>query len=78
MLTAVVQFLVAGVVSTFAGRTLSGTSEGVGTAAQFFYPKGLVVDTAGNVYVGDSSNYNIRKITAAGWKVNAMQVSRCR
>lgn len=52
--------------TTFAGYTGSGTGDGVGGAAQFLNPEGIAVDAAGNVYVVDSGNFTIRKITSAG------------
>lgn len=56
----------AGVVSTLAGTGSSGSTDGSGTAASFSSPAGVAVDTAGNVYVADSLNSRIRKITSAG------------
>ncbi len=57
----------AGVVTTLAGQAGNpGRANGVGTAAQFYQPWGLAVDNAGNVYVGDSWNQAIRKVTPAG------------
>jgi sugar lactone lactonase YvrE len=56
-----------GVVSTFAGLARnSGSADGTGSAARFFQPAGVAVDGSGNVYVADSGNYTIRKITSAG------------
>lgn len=58
-----------GTVTTFAGssgRSGSGSSDGVGTAARFNSPQGVCVDSSGNVYVADSGNSTIRKITPAG------------
>jgi serine/threonine-protein kinase len=53
-------------VITLAGGSASGTASGstneVGTAALFFNPTGVAVDTSGNVYVADSSNNKIRLI----------------
>src|SRR5215472_4155531 len=49
-----------------------GSADGTGTEAQFGEDwdegglKGLAVDSAGNVYVVDSGNLTIRKITSAG------------
>jgi DNA-binding beta-propeller fold protein YncE len=56
-----------GVVTTFAGAAGAwGSTDGTGAAARFNYPNSLVVDMAGNVYVADTSNSAIRKITATG------------
>ena len=55
-----------GVVSTLAGTGQSGAVNGPGNTATFNSPAGLAVDTQGNVYVADSGNLLIRKITAAG------------
>lgn len=59
----------AGVVSTLAGNPLpggQGYADGVGSAARFFTPRDLAVDAAGNVYVADSFNSAVRKITPSG------------
>jgi len=55
-----------GVVSTFAGTT-TGYTDSTGNAAQFNIPIGICVDAAGNVYVADSGNNKIRKITPTGY-----------
>ena len=54
-----------GVVSTLAGSA-SGYANGVGAAAQFFQPSGVAVDSSGNVYVADTNNHRIRKVTPGG------------
>ena len=54
-----------GVVSTLAGST-AGFEDGTVTNALFNYPKGVAVDKDDNVYVADSSNHRIRKITPDG------------
>lgn len=57
----------AGVVSTFAGAAgVFGSADGVGAAASFWAPSGLAIDGLGNLYVVDSGNYTVRKITPAG------------
>jgi hypothetical protein len=56
-----------GVVTTFAGSAGNpGPDDGTGSAARFNLPRGVAVDSAGNVYVADSRNHTIRKITASG------------
>ena len=56
----------AGVVSTVAGSPgLTGTANGTGASARFNTPAGITVDPAGNLYVADSANHAIRKITPA-------------
>jgi sugar lactone lactonase YvrE len=55
----------AGDVTTLAGRDY-GFVDDTGTAAEFRYPTGVAVDSSGNVYVADSRNHAIRKISPAG------------
>ncbi len=56
-----------GSVSTFAGRAgLAGNTDGTGAAARFSSPMGLALDATGNLYVADSGNHAVRKISAAG------------
>jgi len=60
----------AGAVTTFAGSPgMSGSADGNGSAARFNLPTALATDQTpqpGNVYVADSLNYTIRRITASG------------
>lgn len=56
-----------GVATTLAGTAGSAAStDGTGSAAGFSSPKGVAVDSVGNVYVADAGNHVIRKVTSAG------------
>jgi sugar lactone lactonase YvrE len=58
-----------GVVTTLAGGATqydSGYQDGTGSAALFNNPLDLACDQSGNVYVADTNNYLIRKVTSAG------------
>jgi sugar lactone lactonase YvrE len=52
--------------STLAGHGGPGTADGVGAAAGFNRPLGVAVDSAGAIYVADSGNHTVRKITQTG------------
>jgi sugar lactone lactonase YvrE len=55
-----------GVETVLAGSGTAGSQNGTGTGATFNAPKGMTIDTAGNLYVADTGNNEIRKITPAG------------
>lgn len=56
-----------GVYSIIAGQAgSSGTDDGTGTAAKFNFPAGITIDANGNLYVTETFNNRIRKITQAG------------
>ncbi len=58
--------IIGGNTITLAGDTL-GYRDGPGTIALFNRPIGICTDSAGNVYVADTYNNAIRKITPAGF-----------
>lgn len=57
-----------GVVTTVAGSTLGfgGALDGNGTSATFNRPSGVALDTSGNIFVADTVNNTIRRISTAG------------
>ena len=57
-----------GVITTVAGNGVSDYSgdDGVATAAQLYYPYGVTVDGAGNLYIADRNNHRIRKVDTSG------------
>jgi sugar lactone lactonase YvrE len=56
-----------GDVSVFAGLSgVAGSVDGAGSAANFNSPKGIAVDSVGNLYVADYFNRTIRKISPTG------------
>ena len=57
----------AGVVTTLAGLAYQdGNTDGTNDTARFRWPEGLAVDKAGNIFVADTANCTIRKVTPAG------------
>jgi len=57
-----------GIISTIAGTGVAGyNADGIqATTADLNTPWGLAVDSSGNVYVADSDNHRIRKVTVGG------------
>lgn len=58
----------AGIISTIAGTGAAGSGGdgGPATSAQLFYPYGIVADAAGNVYICESGNNKIRRVSPSG------------
>ncbi len=53
-------------VTTIAGSGQAGYLEGPADEAKFNYPRGICLDDTGNIYIGDSWNHRIRKISTDG------------
>ena len=63
----ILQISPAGFVSVFAGcLSCTGNTDGFGTWARFNSPTGIAIDSNNNLYVADTGNHIIRKITPAG------------
>lgn len=57
----------AAVVTTVAGGSqVAGDVDGVGSSARFSAPAGVAIDGAGNLYIADTTNHAIRKVTPGG------------
>ncbi|MEZ5194965.1 MAG: hypothetical protein R2764_00780 [Bacteroidales bacterium] len=54
------------IVTTIAGTGIAGLQEGPVDQAKFNYPRGICLDDTGNIYIGDSWNHRIRKISPEG------------
>jgi sugar lactone lactonase YvrE len=55
-----------GSVTTFAGSGERGSTDGKGGAARFDHPTGVALDANGTLYVADTGNHTLRKITPDG------------
>jgi sugar lactone lactonase YvrE len=54
----------AGAISTIAGG--GSLNDGIATNTQLITPRGVAADSSGNIYIADTGNHNIRKVTPAG------------
>jgi DNA-binding beta-propeller fold protein YncE len=53
-------------VTTIAGSGIAGLQDGLAAEAKFNYPRGICLDDTGNIYIGDSWNHRVRKISLDG------------
>jgi uncharacterized protein (TIGR03437 family) len=63
-----------GVITTVAGNGLlgNGGDGGPATQAELNLPTGVAVDAAGNVYIADTGNQRIRRVSAADGKISTI------
>ncbi len=57
-----------GIISTIAGSSTSGEysgDNGQAASAKLNYPRGVALDSSGNVYIADQNNHRIRKVTVS-------------
>ncbi|WP_175983295.1 SBBP repeat-containing protein [Caballeronia zhejiangensis] len=52
-----------GVVTTVAGSRVAGATDGLGASASFNNPTGIAIDSFGNIYVADTTNNKIRRLS---------------
>ncbi len=52
-----------GEVSTIIGSSNNGDQDGKGSDARFFYPQGIAISASGVIYLSDTNNNKIKKIT---------------
>ena len=57
-----------GTITTIAGTGVSGFGEDGGPAIQatLYYPRGVAVDSTGNLYIADTYNHRIRRVDLSG------------
>jgi len=55
-----------GITLVAGSAALSGRADGQGSDARFNTPRGIAIDSSGNLFVADTLNYAIRKITPDG------------
>jgi pimeloyl-ACP methyl ester carboxylesterase/sugar lactone lactonase YvrE len=63
-----------GIITTVAGNGTAGFSGdgGAATSAELDVPDGVVVDSAGNIYIADHNNERIRKVTVSTGKISTV------
>lgn len=63
-----------GVITTYAGTGTRGFSgdAAAATAARLWFPAGLALDSAGNLFVADYGNSTVRKIAASGGSITTV------
>ena len=63
---------IAGIGGSASSNILKGYQDGIGAAARFYNPTGLVWDGGSNVYIADSGNKAIRKLVLATGEVTTL------
>jgi len=61
-----------GIVSTLAGNGQKGFADGVGAAARFNQPCGIVVDAQGAIFVADNANHCVRQVAPGDGAVTTL------
>jgi hypothetical protein len=61
-----IAFVETGTFAVFAGNSVMGYADGIGSSANFDMPRGIAITSSGVIYVADGSNHVIRSISTAG------------
>jgi hypothetical protein len=67
-------FFAVGCAVAFAQPDGGGSADGIGSDARFRLPTGVAVDDSGNIFVADSGNHTIRKVTAGAIGITRQSV----
>jgi sugar lactone lactonase YvrE len=59
---------ITGIITTVAGNGTGGYNGdgGAATSSELFYPQGIALDTSGNIYIADATNYRLREVNTLG------------
>src|SRR3989344_746719 len=52
-----------GIVSTVSGTGSTGDADGAVLSAQFYQPRGIAIDASGNIFISDTGNNKVKKIS---------------
>ncbi len=63
---------ISGVVTTVAGDGTQGYQDGIGTAAKFYFPKGIDIGSDGMIYISELSNSRVRKYNPTTGEVTSI------
>lgn len=62
-----------GIINTLAGTSTSGyNGDGLATSVQLYNPNGVAVDWMGNIYIADTGNCLIRKVTKSNGSISTV------
>ena len=63
-----------GIITTIAGTGTSSFSgdNGVATSATLYYPRGIALDASGNIYIADTYNHRVRKVTISSGMISTI------
>ena len=63
---------IAGQGETYNSNNAYSGEGGAATSADLYYPSGVALDTAGNIYIADRDNHRIRKVSVADGTISTI------